>query len=151
MAEALIIDDNRTTADALGQMLNVLGFKARLAYGSGAAMSILGSGLTPKFICLDINMPGLNGVEILAYLRREPRLMPVPVIVITSDDQPEAQEGHEAWCKCVDHQACYDRCAGGSEKGQASPVKPFLHRFFFSRHGSSGGSPFNENWDIKGV
>jgi CheY-like chemotaxis protein len=91
MTEALIIDDNRTTADALGQMLNVLGFKARVAYGSGAAMAMLAGGLTPKFICLDINMPGVNGIEILAYLRREPRLIPVPVFVITSDDQPETR------------------------------------------------------------
>ena len=91
MAEALVIDDNRTTADALGQMLNVLGFKTRLAYGSSAAMSILGSGFTPKFICLDINMPGVDGIEILGYLRREPRLMTVPVFVITSDDQPETR------------------------------------------------------------
>ena len=91
MSEALVIDDNRTTANALGQMLNVLGFKARLAYGSSAAMSILASGLTPRFICLDINMPGVNGIEILAYLRREPHLVPVPVFVITSDDQPETR------------------------------------------------------------
>src|SRR5919108_1917305 len=91
MSEALIIDDNRTTADALGQMLNVLGFKVRVAYGSGAAMNILASGFLPQFICLDINMPGVNGVEILAYLRREPRLIPVPVFVITSDDQPETR------------------------------------------------------------
>jgi|SRR5687767_9040703 two-component system chemotaxis response regulator CheY len=91
MTEALIIDDNRTTADALGQMLNVLGFKARAAYGSGAAMKLLAGGFTPNFICLDINMPGVNGLEILAYLRREPRLIPVPVFVITSDDQPETR------------------------------------------------------------
>jgi CheY-like chemotaxis protein len=91
MTEALIIDDNRTTADALGQMLNVLGFKARVAYGSGAAMKKLAGGFTPKFICLDINMPGVNGIEILAYLRREPHLIPVPVFVITSDDQPETR------------------------------------------------------------
>ena len=91
MTEGLIIDDNRTTADALGQMLAVLGFKARLAYGSNAAMSILATGFIPKFICLDINMPGVNGTEILAYLRREPRLMYVPVFVITSDDQPETR------------------------------------------------------------
>ncbi len=38
MTDGLIIDDNRSTADALGQMLAVLGFKARLAYGSNAAM-----------------------------------------------------------------------------------------------------------------
>lgn len=91
MTEGLIIDDNRTTADALGQMLAVLGFKTRLAYGSNAAMSILATGFTPKFICLDINMPGVNGTEILAYLRREPRLISVPVFVITSDDQPETR------------------------------------------------------------
>ena len=91
MTEALIIDDNRTTANALGQMLNVLGFKMRLAYSSGAAMSILAGGITPEFICLDINMPGVTGIEILAYLRREPRLLPVPVFVITSDDQPETR------------------------------------------------------------
>jgi PleD family two-component response regulator len=91
MTDALIIDDNRTTADALGQMLAVLGFKTRLAYGSNAAMSILSTGFTPKFICLDINMPGVNGTEILAYLRREPRLLAVPVFVITSDDQPETR------------------------------------------------------------
>lgn len=91
MTEGLIIDDNRSTANALGQMLNVLGFKARLAYGSGAAMSLLASGLTPQFICLDINMPGVDGIEILGYLRREPHLMPVPVFVITSDDQPETR------------------------------------------------------------
>ena len=89
--EALIIDDNRTTADALGQMLSVLGFKARVAYGSGAAMTILAGGFVPKFICLDINMPGVDGIEILSYLRREPRLIPVPVFVITSDDQPETR------------------------------------------------------------
>jgi CheY-like chemotaxis protein len=91
MTEALIIDDNRTTADALGQMLNVLGFKARVVYGSSAAISILKSGFTPKFVCLDINMPGLDGTEVLAFLRREPHLIPVPVFVITSDDQPETR------------------------------------------------------------
>ena len=91
MDEGLIIDDNRQTADALNQMLVVLGFKARVAYGSSPAMELLGSGFTPKFICLDINMPGVDGTEILAYLRREPRFIPVPVFVITSDDQPETR------------------------------------------------------------
>ena len=91
MDEGLIIDDNRQTADALNQMLGVLGFKARVAYGSSSAMELLGTSFTPKFICLDINMPGVDGTEILAYLKREPRLMPVPVFVITSDDQPETR------------------------------------------------------------
>jgi CheY-like chemotaxis protein len=91
MSDGLIIDDNRSTADALKQMLDVLDVPARVAYGSGPAMSVMGT-MVPRFVCLDINMPGVDGTEVLAYLRREPRLMRVPVIVITSDDQPETRQ-----------------------------------------------------------
>jgi PleD family two-component response regulator len=90
MNDAIIIDDNRSTADALHQMLDVLGISARVAYGASPAMSLLSS-YTPRLILLDINMPGVDGLEILAYLRREPRLAHVPVVVITSDDQPETR------------------------------------------------------------
>jgi PleD family two-component response regulator len=90
MKEALIIDDNRSTADALRQMLSVLNVPARVAYGASAAMTLLNT-FTPHLILLDINMPGVDGLEILAYLRREPRLIRVPVVVVTSDDQPETR------------------------------------------------------------
>ena len=91
LIEGLIIDDNRGTADALQQMLEVLDLPARVAYGSSPAISMVSS-FVPAFICLDINMPGVDGTEVLAFLRREPRLMKVPVIVITSDDQPETRQ-----------------------------------------------------------
>ena len=91
MSEGLIIDDNRQTADALQQMLGLLDLPTKVAYGSSPAMAILAS-VVPQFICLDINMPGVDGTEVLAYIRREPRLMKVPVIVITSDDQPETRQ-----------------------------------------------------------
>jgi len=91
MTEGLIIDDNRQTADALHQMLDVLELNSRVAYGSSPAMELLGKGFTPDFICLDINMPGVDGTEVLAFLRREPRLKAIPVVVITSDDQPETR------------------------------------------------------------
>jgi CheY-like chemotaxis protein len=91
MEEGLIIDDNRQTADALKQMLDLLELPARVAYGSSPALMVLGSAV-PRFVCLDINMPGVDGTEVLAYIRREPRLMKVPVIVITSDDQPETRQ-----------------------------------------------------------
>ncbi len=91
MPEALVVDDNRETADALKIMLETLGIPARVAYGAGPAVSLLSS-LTPSVVLLDVNMPGVDGAEILAFLRREPRLVPVPVIVITSDDQPETHQ-----------------------------------------------------------
>jgi CheY-like chemotaxis protein len=72
-------------------MLSVLGFKTRVAYGSSPAMEVLGKGFVPQFICLDINMPGVDGTEVLAFLKREPRLRILPVFIITSDDQPETR------------------------------------------------------------
>ena len=91
MKNALVIDDNRDTADALVEMLGMLGIDARAAYGSSPAMGVLAK-YTPPLILLDVNMPGVDGLEILAYLRREPRLMRVPAIIITSDDQPETKQ-----------------------------------------------------------
>ena len=91
MKGALVIDDNRNTADALKQMLDVLGVPARVAYGSSPAMSLLRAG-SPGLILHDINMPGVDGTEILSFIKREPRLSSVPVIIITSDDQPETKQ-----------------------------------------------------------
>ena len=101
MSIALVIDDNRATADALVQMLEVLGLTARTAYGSSAAMGVLAA-MTPELILLDINMPGVDGFEVLGYLQREPRLIDVPVIVISSEDQRENLDrakkgGARAW------------------------------------------------------
>jgi chemosensory pili system protein ChpA (sensor histidine kinase/response regulator) len=88
---ALVIDDNKQTNDALVQMLRIWDIHALSALGPGLAMKILGEA-TPSVIFLDLNMPGMDGFEVLAYLRREPRLSGVPVIIVTSDDQPETAQ-----------------------------------------------------------
>ena len=69
MKDALIIDDNRSTADALRQMLHVLDIPARVAYGASAAMSLL-NGFTPNLILLDINMPGMSAAELVRQLAK---------------------------------------------------------------------------------
>jgi CheY-like chemotaxis protein len=91
MTNALVIDDTRSTADSLVRVLKALNVQARAAYGPGPGMAILRSE-TPDVIFLDINMPGVSGFEILSYLSREPRLSKVPVIVVTSDDQPQTRK-----------------------------------------------------------
>ncbi len=90
MKKVLVIDDTRQPADALAAILRVLGFEARAAYGASAGMAILGSSV-PDAIFVDINMPGVSGFDILMYVSRDPRLDKVPVIVVTSDDQPETR------------------------------------------------------------
>jgi CheY-like chemotaxis protein len=91
MHNALVVDDNRFTADSLVRVLKALGIQARAAYGPGPGLSIL-STEKPDMVFLDINMPGVSGFEILSYIGREPRLENVPVFVCTSDDQPQTRE-----------------------------------------------------------
>jgi CheY-like chemotaxis protein len=91
MTTAVVIDDNKQTTEALMQMLKIWDISARPAYGPSAGLKIL-SEVTPNIVFLDINMPGADGFEVLASLRREPRLAGVPVIIVTSDDQPETSQ-----------------------------------------------------------
>ena len=91
MIQALVVDDVRQTADSLCQMLSLLDIAARPAYGAKPALLALNE-MVPDVVFLDVNMPGLGGFEVLTYMRREPRLYRVPVVVVTSDDQPETAE-----------------------------------------------------------
>ena len=88
---ALVIDDNPQLANALVEMLGLLGIEAKPAYGSSQGMAALRA-ITPLAVFLDINMPGVTGHEVLRFLRREPRLLNVPVFIVTSDDQPETRD-----------------------------------------------------------
>ena len=101
MQKALIIDDNRAMADSMKQMLSLLSIDAQVAYGSRAGITALQE-TTPEMVFLDINMPGVSGFEVMAYLQREPRLESVPVIIVTSDDQEETlRKVNEAGAKGI--------------------------------------------------
>ena len=48
-------------------------------------------------ILLDIMMPDVNGLEVLRYVRREPNLANLPVIVVSAKSLPtDIDEGMEA-------------------------------------------------------
>ncbi len=91
MTTALVVDDNRATADALCSLLMVLGLEAVAAYSPLSALE-MAAARHPDVVLLDLNMPGVNGVEVLRFFKREPNLEAVPVIVVTSDDQPGTRE-----------------------------------------------------------
>jgi CheY-like chemotaxis protein len=87
MPLALIIEDNRQMADNLRRMLELLGIEVEVAYGARTGMLTVTK--APDVVFLDINMPGVDGFEVLGYIRRQPVLDKTPVIIVTSDDQPE--------------------------------------------------------------
>src|SRR5436305_5618544 len=49
-------------------------------------------GRTPCILLLDIKMPWLDGVEVLRWLKGDPRTFNVPVIMLTTTDDPREIE-----------------------------------------------------------
>ena len=48
-------------------------------------------GALPKVIICDLHMPVMNGRELLTRLKSDPRLHAIPVIMLTSDDDVDAE------------------------------------------------------------
>ena len=67
------------------------------------ALHMLRDGIVPaarRLVLLDLNMPGMGGIEFLRELRADPRLRPTPVVVLTTSgdekDRIDAYDFHVA-------------------------------------------------------
>jgi CheY-like chemotaxis protein len=50
----------------------------------------------PKLVLLDLRLPGMHGFEVLRWIRRQPALAALPVVVITGMQKPgELERAHE--------------------------------------------------------
>jgi CheY-like chemotaxis protein len=83
---ALVVDDNRETADGLVKMLTLLGFQARPVYSPRLAIETMTQEL-PELLVLDVHMQGVDGGEVIRFIRRDPLLSGVPILAVSSDTQ----------------------------------------------------------------
>lgn len=83
---ALVVDDNRETADGLVKMLSLIGFQSRPVYSPRLAIETMARGL-PHLLVLDVHMQGVDGGEVIRFIRRDPRLAAVPILAVSSDTQ----------------------------------------------------------------
>ena len=49
--------------------------------------SVLAGGSPPVCVLLDVKLPRVSGLEVLAWIRNQPRLKRLPVILLTSSSQ----------------------------------------------------------------
>ena len=84
---ALVVDDNRETADGIVKMLSLLGFTARPVYSPRLAIETMTRQGLPHLLVLDVHMQGVDGGEVIRFIRRDPLLSAVPILAVSSDTQ----------------------------------------------------------------
>jgi CheY-like chemotaxis protein/anti-sigma regulatory factor (Ser/Thr protein kinase) len=90
-AVLLLVDDNETTLMALSGFLVAKGYDICTAQNGPDALR-QAQARQPDIILLDIQMPGMDGLEVIRQLRAHPTLRTVPVIALTALAMPEDRE-----------------------------------------------------------
>jgi CheY-like chemotaxis protein len=80
---ALIVDDDRTIVDGLGEYLGEDGYAVVGTTNASEALALLDSGLRPDVIVLDLSMPGMDGWDFRTAQLNEPSLAAIPVLIVS--------------------------------------------------------------------
>lgn len=84
----LLVEDQDVVARTVSMALSVAGYRCEHASNGMRALSMLDEGLTPDLIILDIIMPVMDGYEFLEKFRKVTGMKDIPVIMLTSLNEP---------------------------------------------------------------
>ena len=90
--QVLVVDDARTVADTLAQILNLNGFRAVTAYSGEQALQLAGAQHFDHLVS-DVVMDGINGIEAAIAICR---LLPKCTVLLMSGNNDTAQLLREA-------------------------------------------------------
>jgi len=98
----LIVDDAISMRGLLSMTLNNLGYNVVEANDGEDAMIKLSSSNKIDLIITDLNMPKMDGIELIKKLKLDPRYKFIPVIMLTTEGQESKKEegraaGAKAW------------------------------------------------------
>jgi two-component system cell cycle response regulator DivK len=79
----LIVDDNAQNLKLARVVLAVEGYDVRTAVDAEDALHVLES-FTPRLILMDLQLPGINGLELTRRLKATPTYQSIPIIALTA-------------------------------------------------------------------
>lgn len=80
----LFVEDDLVVLTAYRNKLQQAGFHVETAADGVEAMKQL-TFFTPDAVILDLMLPKVNGVDVMRFIRKTPRLQKVPVIVLSTN------------------------------------------------------------------
>jgi len=86
----LVVDDDATNLRMLHEILNPT-YKIYAAPSGKRAMAFL-SKRKPDLILLDVEMPGMNGYQVIKYLKENPDTASIPVLFLTAQEGRDKEE-----------------------------------------------------------
>jgi DNA-binding response OmpR family regulator len=84
----LIVDDDPDTRSMVRTILENNNFKVSEAENGRVAIESVEKSI-PTLILLDINMPEVNGYDVVISLKQKPETQNIPVIMLTAKSEPE--------------------------------------------------------------
>lgn len=92
----LVVDDSPTMRGMVSHALNEAGFETKEAENGKDALIKLTmmeeGGTKPDVIVTDVNMPEMDGIELVREIRKLAAFKHVPVLVLTTDNTDEKKE-----------------------------------------------------------
>lgn len=89
ITNVLVVDDSSTIRQQVGAALVPAGFGVVEAVDGEDALRKLDSSAGVAMILCDVNMPKMGGLEMLAEVKQRGRYAHVPVLMLTTEGQPE--------------------------------------------------------------
>jgi len=94
--KVVIVEDEPAAADLFEAMLQVNEYDVIKTHSGTAALSVIRAEM-PDAVLLDIMMPDISGIEVLRFMRREPGLRQIPVVIVSAKALPsDIRTGMEA-------------------------------------------------------
>jgi CheY-like chemotaxis protein len=79
----LIVDDNPVNMKLIRILLTAEGYDARTAADAGEALEVL-KGFSPRLILMDIQLPGMDGLELTRQLKADPVTRDITILGLTA-------------------------------------------------------------------
>jgi CheY-like chemotaxis protein len=80
----LCVEDNPTNMLLVARIIEAEGYTLLQSARGDKALEMLQE-IVPDLVLLDINVPGLDGLELAREMRQDPRLQNVPIIATTAN------------------------------------------------------------------